>query len=388
MGDFFCSRWLLGQRAVDTRGVRIVLSPKAQRAFTLVELLVVITIIGILIALLLPAVQAAREAARRMQCQNNLKQLALACLTHESAHGFLPVEGWGFEWPGQPNRGFNERQPGGWLYNILPYMELSALHDLGIDESAADCYTKVGDKDGQYQTRMKTPVAAYICPSRRIPAVLPFESPTNFFFRGPGPESPKLEVTDVARNDYACSGGDHVLYSDYGATSGNTPLKTTNNWTPTDWANKKGAVNTGAFVCHFTITIADIADGTSNTLLCGEKYLNPDDYTTGMDYGDDGSWDSGHDIDTIRFSGILNNTLDRTGHHDDVRTRPAQDRAGWVGPGRSADACLAFGAPHAGGFNMAFCDGTVRSINYTIENHTYHLLGNRADKIAIDASKF
>jgi prepilin-type N-terminal cleavage/methylation domain-containing protein len=99
--------------------------------FTLVELLVVITIIGILIALLLPAVQAAREAARITQCANNVKQLALGCLTHESVTKRFPTGGWGFAYTGDPDRGNDWRQPGGWLYNILPFIEQHALHDLG-----------------------------------------------------------------------------------------------------------------------------------------------------------------------------------------------------------------------------------------------------------------
>ena len=102
--------------------------------FTLVELLVVITIIGILIALLLPAVQAAREAARRLQCQNNLKQLALGCLNHEQSQGYLPAAGCGkpmpWLWVGDPDEGFGKQQHGGWFYNILPFIEQQALHDL------------------------------------------------------------------------------------------------------------------------------------------------------------------------------------------------------------------------------------------------------------------
>ena len=99
--------------------------------FSLVELLVAITIIGILIALLLPAVQAARESARRMQCGNNLKQLALAALSHESAFKFFPTGGWNKYWLGHPDRGFDKRQPGGWVYNVLPFIEQQSLHDLG-----------------------------------------------------------------------------------------------------------------------------------------------------------------------------------------------------------------------------------------------------------------
>ena len=111
--------------------MRLPTRPRAGTGFTLIELLAVIAIVGILIALLLPAVQAAREAARRVQCRNHLKQLALGMEHHVVAFGCYPSNGWGFCWIGDPDRGTGIQQPGGWIYNILPYLEQQPLHALG-----------------------------------------------------------------------------------------------------------------------------------------------------------------------------------------------------------------------------------------------------------------
>ena len=113
---------------------------RISEGFTLVELLVVITIIGILIALLLPAVQAAREAARMTQCRNQLKQLALGCLNHESTYKRLPTNGWGYGWSGDADLGTDRHQPGGWIFNVLPYIEQQALHEMGAGLPQAQKY--------------------------------------------------------------------------------------------------------------------------------------------------------------------------------------------------------------------------------------------------------
>ncbi|MEZ6072735.1 MAG: DUF1559 domain-containing protein [Pirellulales bacterium] len=168
--------------------------------FTLVELLVVIAIIGILIALLLPAVQAAREAARRKQCINNLKQMGIGALNHENTYRILPSCGWGSEWLGEPDIGTGKDQPGGWVFNILPFTEQTQIYNLrkGLSGAAGKTATL---------TMIGTPIPIFNCPTRRSPIAYPNGKGKRYWNVGDTFFVPPTEGS-LARSDYACNVGD------------------------------------------------------------------------------------------------------------------------------------------------------------------------------------
>jgi prepilin-type N-terminal cleavage/methylation domain-containing protein len=317
----------------------------ARSAFTLVELLVVIAIIGILVALLLPAVQSAREAARRMQCSNNLKQIGLAALNHESGMNHLPSCGWGWNWVGDPDRGFGRRQPGGWVYNSLPFCEQLNLHDLGKGETDA---TKKKNAIAQCTI---TPIGMFVCPSRRPAKAMPA------YFTGIPYNSGN--VTTHARSCYAANGGSE-LQNEMGTSDANAVDNGTWNmsWQPNA---------TGVSYLLSEVTFGDIKDGTTNTYWAAEKYINPDHYTDGQLPDDNTSMYQGHDWDVLRW-----------GHPS---LMPARDRNG-------ASLNGAFGGPHSAGFIAVFCDGSVHSINFAIDANTHTRLANRKDGLTVDHGKY
>src|SRR6266851_3374053 len=134
IGVFFFCITLVGRISAMLR-FRLTVRRWSARAFTLIELLVVIAIIAILIMLLMPAVQKVREAAARIKCSNNIKQMALAMHNHHDAFKMLPSGGWGWNWVGDANRGVGQKQPGGWIFGILPFVEQQPLYNLATSQA-------------------------------------------------------------------------------------------------------------------------------------------------------------------------------------------------------------------------------------------------------------
>jgi len=320
-------------------------------AFTLVELLVVIAIIGMLVGLLLPAVQQAREAARQMQCGNNLKNLGLAALNHESTAKILPSGGWNLEWVGDPDRGFGQKQTGGWLYSILPFMEQNALFQLGTD-GQPDTITQT-QKDGATQV-IQTPLSVANCPSRRTPT-LSFGQNNRTRHNATLPNA-------IAKGDYAGCCGSGSAYRSTSPTSLSDGMRYINNnsWQPT---------GDGTIYAVSHVAFGEIRDGSSNTYLIGERYLRPNSYysssATDVDDGDDFGMYIGHDNDVVRSTGTT--------------YPPMQDRINYD------NSSCRFGSPHAGTFGISMCDGSVYRISYSISPETHRDLGIRNDGRALAA---
>ncbi len=367
----------------------------AKRGFTLVELLVVIAIIGILVALLLPAVHAAREAARRTQCKNQLKQIGLAILNHTNTFNVFPTGGSGFH-PDIANYVENGRPFGpdkqglGWGYQILPYLEEGALQGITTQvqlQSAA--------------------VTIYVCPSRRAPST--------------GSSAASFGGAQVFLIDYAAA---HPCTVD--CKAGSPGCASSVHYNPRDavpltrdgyirnqlsfWGGKNGVVagasardhqvydgvivrspwqfiskdasgrSHGVFVdVPRPIGFRRITDGASHTLLIGEKYVRSDLYKGGSK-SDDQGWADGWDPDAIRSTCFQPyQDSDRTG----FQFMPLNSPGDLFGYDRDV---YYFGSAHVGGFNVVFADGSVRTLNYGVDVVVLNALATRAGEEVIDAS--
>ncbi len=309
------------------------------RGFTLIELLVVIAIIAILIALVVPAVQKVREAANRAHCQNNLKQMALACHNYHDVVKVLPTAGrqdyGGGRDPANPFA-TGSAQRWNWRYQILPYIEQDSVFKLASDS----------------QVRIST-VGLFNCPSRRPPTV----------------------IGALVLVDYAGNAGTNWCIANQART-----------WTGVIVPNE---VFSGGWQPGATVKMVGITDGSSNSLLLGEKFVLINHYRTGLQWGDNQPWAYGNSWVHTRNA----NQQPRQDAQESTATKgapPANSGAagGLCGPwgiGASGAGYYDYwGSAHPGAFQVALADGSVRGINYSVSLPVLRAMSDRADGAVVD----
>jgi prepilin-type N-terminal cleavage/methylation domain-containing protein len=350
------------------------------RGFTLVELLVVIAIIGILVALLLPAIQAAREAARRTQCVNQLKQMVTATMNVENTYKVFPSGG--IEpWPLIEDYSTKSGQPFGpdkqglsWAFQILPFLEEGAVHGLGTTAKIE-----------------QTPVAMYFCPSRRPPTLNPATRSWLMDYAAAAPTRARSQwhasdgQFDAAVAGAGCRSANGFWgYRSYmgdfnpppstnAAYRGFFGVMVRSSYLVRAGTGKAGNPKVTDLGFDGLCTVAKIQDGTSKTAIIGEKRLRPSTYLIN-EWHDDKGWADGYDPDTLRMTFCP----------------PAPDAdAYFVGGVRASSQVegLPFGSAHSGIFNMAFADASVHQISYDIEVELFNRMGNREDGETIDLSQ-
>jgi prepilin-type processing-associated H-X9-DG protein len=318
--------------------------------------------------LLLPAVMSAQESARKLSCSSNLRQIALAIHQHHDVYGRLPSGGWHYRWVGVPERGTGPDQPGSWIYNILPFVEESNLHDLGKGLP----YGSMEQAQAVLQL-IETPVPIFNCPSRRLPRAYPVENP--IFYAGGG--RLRLPVAVGAKSDFAANVGSLAKVPDFrdfaeeGRWEFPQDLQEGDDKTflwPSDqeYIDQHGAgvKFNGVIYARSHVRFAQITDGLSKVYLIGEKCLMVDPYKGGKvlpnqeldDKGDNEFMYAGFDNDSERTA------ESRPFRDSDVKWHIAQ-----------------FGSVHPNSWNMAFADGSVRPLSYDIFLEIHRELASRDD---------
>jgi len=313
-------------------------------AFTLVELLVVIAIIGVLVALLLPAVQAAREAARRSQCTNNLRQIGIGVHNYESSMKEIPYNRysgnygvpesfWGsaqVNGPGMPCRAWS------WLASILPYIEQQAVYDQG----------RIPKEPLGSSTAMSAVIPAFQCPSDELAANNPISRANTWYIKG---------VRSIGMTNYdgvmGAQSNVPMFFNENIDGGGNEP-----------WFNGNGVM--AIFAWQSPLKFANVEDGTSRTFMAGEQAFEMARANCGEDgkcYGLGYSW--AHSVEASATASIQPNFAVPGGVNLDpsAATFPYRSQFG-------------FNSMHPGGLHFVYVDGSVHFINDSIELGVYHAL--------------
>ena len=299
-----------------------VVSKRKQSAFTLVELLVVIAIIGSLVALLLPAVQAAREAARRNSCVNNLKQIGLAVQNHQDAQRQYPT--------GRDN---TVQSSVSWAFRLLPYLEKNNVF------AAFDKAHKVFEP--QNATAMRTPIGEYACPSRRAAAA------DRDFDNNDAPPAPDARAV-AALGDYAACAGKDYMNGVINASGG------IDNGLKAD--TRPDSAESGPIYSFSKVEEQHVTDGLSNTICIGEKHKpqNPANPNPDMLHYEQG--------DNAFLAG------------DSPRTIFAGTNAG-IAAGPDDPSNVKFGSEHNGLTHFMFLDGHIKALKNDVDYQVLNAAG-------------
>jgi prepilin-type N-terminal cleavage/methylation domain-containing protein/prepilin-type processing-associated H-X9-DG protein len=294
------------------------------RGFTLIELMTVVAIIGVLVTLLLPAVQGCREAARRTQCLNNLMQITIALQNYVNHHGVLPP---GTIDPTGPINSVPQGYHYSWIVQILPHLEQATVYSMF--SPTASVYAP------GHTTARSARINSLQCPS------------------DPGPPA---RADGIAENNYA--GCHHHVEA---------PI---------------GAKNKGVLFLNSAIRYEDITDGTSHTIFVGEKPRN------GIDLGwASGTRATLRNTGTQMLIGDPLYRLKAGQPWDPATASPWQTLRGAWDP-RNTTLVGGFGSFHPGGANVAFGDGSVRFVRNSVSPQVYQCLGHRADGEMLDEDSY